>query len=297
MKNRGHHQTDCSSDETTRSHPYQDNSPLWQVWKELLPARPYCAFDPAQGITIRTKRQALRRPLLQFNPPHAAHWLILDIDRSDAAVAHEAALLPAPNLICSRPLNGHAHIYYALAAPVASTRAARPQPLRYLAAIQRGMTRRIGADPGYTGVLAKNPLWPEWRAQWLAPFPYQLAELAAWLDPADMRAQQSVEIELGFGRNCSLFDAVRKIAYLRVLDFQRFNRTEPEFQRWVETAAAQQNSLFADPLPHREVRSIAKSIARWTWRNFSREEFSRLQSNRRASLKKRRARLVQEIDP
>ena len=40
------------------------------------------------------------------------------------------------------------------------------------------------------------------------------------------------------------------------------------------------NTQFPNPLRPAEVRSIARSVARWTWRRFSNEKFSELQRHR-----------------
>jgi len=40
------------------------------------------------------------------------------------------------------------------------------------------------------------------------------------------------------------------------------------------------NLQFALPLPLAEVRGIARSVAKWTWRHFSNEKFSELQRHR-----------------
>lgn len=40
------------------------------------------------------------------------------------------------------------------------------------------------------------------------------------------------------------------------------------------------NREFADPLPPSEVRSIARSVGRWTWRKFSANGLSKIQAAR-----------------
>ena len=132
------------------------------------------------------------------------------------------------------PANGHAHVFYRLAPPVLRTSTARLKPLRFLAAVQRGMVSRLRADPRYGSLIAKNPACSAWRDQWLAPMPYSLAELSGWLDPREMRPAEEPKAEFGLGRNCLLFDQVRQAAYHRVCEFMTRNASESEFRSWVE---------------------------------------------------------------
>ena len=133
---------------------------------ERLPHRPYCTDDPAQGLLIRPQATALAYRHIQHNPPPHVSTLIFDIDRPDGYHAWDDAGLPAPNWVCVNLKNGHAHYGYLLATPVARTSAARQKPLRYLAAIERVLTHRLGADVGYAGLITKNPLHDDWLTIW-----------------------------------------------------------------------------------------------------------------------------------
>lgn len=131
---------------------------LRQAFPELVPSRPFCANDFAEGIRIRPRGQALRHLHVQFNHPKFIRWLLLDLDRADAYFRDEDALLPAFNVLIRNPANGHAHAAYVLDVPVAAHDAARQKPLKLLAAVERGLVRRLAADRAYSGLLAKNPL-------------------------------------------------------------------------------------------------------------------------------------------
>src|SRR5690606_40230370 len=61
------------------------------------------------------------------------------------------------------PKNGHAHIGYELKAPVSTTTASKQKIIDYLAVIEAGMARKMGADSGYSGLLTKNPCHTYWR--------------------------------------------------------------------------------------------------------------------------------------
>ena len=74
--------------------------------------------------------------------------------------------LPAPHWISINPENGNYHLGYLLAAPVARTNAARLKPLRYLAAIEHVLAKKLGADMGYVGLITKNPVHRDWWTIW-----------------------------------------------------------------------------------------------------------------------------------
>ena len=205
--------------------------------------------------------------------------MVHDIDRGDALYAHKDAYLPQPNVIIFNPENGHAHCAYLLKTPVARHSAARPAPLRFFAAVERGAMRRLRADRNYSGLIAKNPLHSDWRAEWRHPQPYTLEELADWLFPWDTEPEASPSVTFGAGRNCTVFEQLRHIAYREVREFKRHG-TEEAFRSRLERVALGINLQFPQALALAEIRSIAKSVARWTWRNFSLEDFSRRQSYR-----------------
>jgi hypothetical protein len=233
---------------------------------------------------IRAKKLAIRRTHIQLNGPGMVRFALFDIDRPDAAFADEAAGVAPPNIAMVNPDNGHAHLVYVLAHPVLVTDAARDGPLRFLAAIQRGMVRRLGADPSYTGLIAKNPLSSRWRVRWAAPFPYNLADLDGFLTREDKRPAPRREVEMGIGRNVALFDELRHQAYAEVLDFKRRGLCLSTFENRLRAIAGAANATFdlstGGPLPLREVRSISRSVARFCYRHFSSDAFARIQRHR-----------------
>jgi hypothetical protein len=248
-------------------------------------------------LLIRSRKSAVNFDHIQLNPPGLRRFLIFDVDRTDAGLAFEEANLPPPNIICVNPQNGHAHLIYALAAPVPLTAASRPRPIEYLADVEYGMAQRLRADPGYSGLIAKNPLSPRWRTTWLAPLPYKVGDLSAWLEPRDMRRPSRRELQVGAGRNCTLFDDLRAVAYRAVRDAKSIGLSKWQFRSYLEVVAADQNQSFAVPLPLQEVRSVAKSVAKWVWRHFSLEKFAELQSRRRSAFQRKRLKRIMDIHP
>jgi hypothetical protein len=58
-----------------------------------------------------------------------------------------------------------------------------------------------------------------------------------------------------------------------VREFKRSGRTLEDFRIRLERVAAGINLQFPQALKLAEVRAIAKSVSRWTWRQFSDEKF------------------------
>ena len=244
---------------------------------DFLPVKPYAADDPRHGLLILPRLQALRRRHIQLNGPNSYTWMTHDIDDPSAYYAHRDGNVPQPNFIAINPANRHGHASYLLAVPVARHCAARTGPLRLFAAVERGIARRVGADPRYCGLITKNPLHPDWRAEWRRDTPYTLPELADWLFPEDLAPDRSFEVTLGAGRNCALFDTLRVEAYREVREFKRTADLEA-FQSRLSALAHNMNGAFPHPLSAREVAAIVRSVSHWTWRRFSDVGFSRRQS-------------------
>ena len=127
-------------------------------------------------------------------------------------------------------------------------------------------------------MIAKNPLHKDWRVEWRRDAPYTLVELADWLFPRDMEPEVEVERALGAGRNVTVFDELRAIAYREVREFKAAGAA---FEKWLsrcEHLALGLNHQFPMAMLLSEVRAIAKSVARWTWKHFSAERFTARQS-------------------
>jgi hypothetical protein len=261
----------------------------------LIPSRPYCVDDVGDRLMVRTRQHALEHRHVQLNGPTAFQWMPHDVDRCDAYFAHRDANIPEPTFIAINRTNGHAHCAILLAAPVVRVPfATRDAPLRFYSAVERGIAHRIGADRAYVGLIAKNPLHPAWDVEWRCDEPYSLEELADWLRFEDMRPDPSIETTFGAGRNITVFDEARQIAYREVQDYKRAG----DFAAWCDRCmrvATAVNQQFPQPLRFSEIRSIARSISKWTWRNIVRPKFSRLQAWRgKRGMKKRWAGRVSE---
>jgi len=243
---------------------------------ETLPRRPYCADLLSDGIAPRLLNKAIELEHIQPNRPTVVTWLNFDIDNPGAYFAADDANLAQPNIICENPKNGHAHLFYRLETPVFTGTSCRMAPIKFLEAIQRGYTRRLQADVGYCGLISKNPLHPRWRTEWARLEPYSMQELDDYLFFDDKRYSQKVKEVFGVGRNCTLFEFIRKEGYRRFI--RSFDSTG--LYDYLLELALQFNCQFATPLSPREVRGVVKSIAKWLPRHFTREGLSMVQSAR-----------------
>ena len=263
------------------------------VFVDRIPRRPYCSDDPAQGLLIRPQATALAYRHIQHNPPPHVSCLVFDVDRKPHEQHWREGYhewrergLPAPHWISINPENGNYHLGYLLASPVARTSAAKLKPLRYLAAIEHVLARRLGADMGYVGLITKNPVHRDWWTTWHNHAPYPLDYLAEFCPDADLAAysRRSRKEVGGLGRNVTVFDNVREWAYSAVREFWRPNG----YEAWadaVRTACESANAFGREqggPLPVSEIKATAKSIARWVWQRFNPAAFSAVQAHRGA---------------
>ena len=228
---------------------------------ERLPTNPICTDNFTHGSAHKPREVALKREYIQFNPHHYQQALAFDVDRALAFEAWEDANLPRPTFITlSKNGNGHAHLVYVLKTPIATHDHARFQPVRWAAAIERGFTRRLGADSGYAGLLTKNPLTHDTIATGAL---YDLLDLDARLDYSDKAPDFKRGVSQGLGRNVEMFDTVRFEAYQEVSSFSDFDM----FQSWVLQRCESVNSGFETPLPMCEPRATARSVSKWTYAN------------------------------
>lgn len=252
-----------------------------ELFKENLPFKPYATNELSQGLSICNKQSALQKRYLQHNPPAKIHWLVFDCDQPGALeTAHQQGHCPAPNFEVVNPANGHAHLFYGLAVPVTRTSAARAKPLRYLAAVEFALREVVGGDLAYGGLVSKNPLHPSWRTVEHQKTLWELGELSEYLNLPVTLPKRALQV--GLGRNCSLFETARRWAYKSVLGY-RLAGSQESFSLAVFEACQKLNT-FPEPLPLSEIKATAKSIAKWTWKHYTGRltdaEFSQIQATR-----------------
>ncbi len=234
---------------------------------ESLPKKPFCSDELEKGIYPRIQRIALTKRYIQLNPPQNQHWLVFDIDRQASAFCWYDANLPSPFAVVVNPENTHCHVIYALAAPVCTSDLAHEKPLRYLAAIQHAYTEKLKADFNYSGLIAKNPFSQNhWHVIPCAiEAKYTLDELAEYVDLTQVpKRSKNASEAFALGRNCYLFDELRKFAYKEIKQYRQ-GKVET-WRNYVYDTAMSMN-VFNEPLPSNEVKSIAKSVANWVWKH------------------------------
>lgn len=220
---------------------------------------------------------AVNKRYLDPNTKNRVWALVFDIDRPQASMAWDDANLPEPNWITQNPKNAHAHLGYALAAPVSRSLGSLQKPQAYLARIEQAMSDALRADPAYSHRLTKNPLHSTWRTFYGRREPYDLDELRDYL-PANLPLVKDRDQAIGEGRNVLLFTNLRHWAYRERFGFSSLNT----WMHCCRNKAKAFNSQFRSPLPMSEVRATAKSVATWTWERMTCAKFSEIQARRSA---------------
>lgn len=197
-------------------------------------------------------------------------WLGFDVDRPGAAIDWSDRNAPAPTLTITNPENGHAHLLYALETSIRTAPDGKMKPLRYAAAVENALRKKLDADAGYSRLICKNPNHAHWKIAVWQPELYTLDWLA---DSLDLSAANDKEIvaDYGLGRNCTLFDKTRKWAYRAI------RQGWPEYDQWLKACyerACAYNLQFSAPLDENEVHGISKSIAKWTSIKFTEVSFN-----------------------
>lgn len=282
-----------------------EDVPVLRQFVDDLPKNPYCTNS--KGLTyIRNKQNAIRHRYIQPNHPAVCKWLWFDVDDVDAMYAWSNANLPPPQIIVKNPDNQHAHLGYRIATPVGIGGRSSIKAMRYLASVQNALGEALGADKGYSGNLIKNPLYVKANAPkdvlpiWINEDEYEengerdehetyilrgvqssytLAELADKIDLNELSDAVNIEPanDSGYGRNCTLFDELRHIAYK--LPDKSYRGVESH----LKAIADDINNRFDVPLPYNEVKHIIRSIARYC----ERTTFDKWQDNLSASQRAR----------
>lgn len=256
----------------------QDEVPLLQHFFEYLPSKPYCT-DALGGLYIRPKASAIRKAYLQPNPITRAYWLIFDLDnQSEHRYWPGEWHTPSPNLTVVNRNNGHEHAFYLIDPAVYTLRQAHRKPLELAADVDRGLTRLLDADPSYGKLLAKNPFHAQWLGIVWHEHAYGLLELRGWLPERLVEGKRKPREEIGLGRNCSVFGRTRDYAYSewRRLKFRDYERL---YERVYERAQ-EVNAEFIAPMTQQEVKSISRSVVKWTARHLTPQGFTQWCSER-----------------
>jgi hypothetical protein len=240
-----------------------------ELFAEYLPERPYCT-DALGSLRILPAVQAMQKRYIQPNTPWDLRWLVYDVDSETAYIDWwDTPLCPGPSIIVYNRENGHCHFLYALSVPVHTQPTAHQGPLRFAASVDVALTVVLGADPGYAGLICKNPLHPHWWTTLWQKEPYDLDLLADSLDMEPYRDKRRHLPGIGLGRNCTLFEVTRRFAYTH-------RRVCPEralFGDICDYAERYNEKRFHYPLPLGEVKATARSVTKWVMKRMSDEGF------------------------
>ncbi len=248
------------------------------ILQEELPPKPYCSDDLKTGLRIRPRSTALTKRYIQLNPPHQKVFLTFDLDYCTWSCIAREVDLPQPIWCVGNAKNGHAHLIYGLKYPIYTTSAAHLRPLKWLAAIESAMRRKLRADPMYSGLISKNPWSNKWLVSQTGNLLYTLNYLSEWVDLSMKSLKTPRDEVIGLGRNCAVFENVRVWAYREIR--RHWGSREECYRNWekaVRYRCEEENSKFSEPLDRRELWGIAKSISRWVWKHMKPESFSEWQ--------------------
>ena len=247
--------------------------------------RPFCANEDSHIIGRFDSAYAFATfPKLEIQPPHVYASIILDCDTPSESgwPGGKPSIPPSWIVVNTRPATperrpGGLHAVYALEVPVARHNAAHTLPLTYLAHVADRLSHHLGADPGYTGLITRNPInpGPDCYTHWSRMLPYSLSELDKLLPKGKPPKHRLT----GIGRNCDLFrnmvSEVFRPRWADTLSTQGWTGT------WLDHVRAQNTAMFApDLLPDSECRSIAKSCHRYWTMQYSPGRFRDIQRAR-----------------
>jgi len=255
-----------------------NNNNQLENFKSNLPAKPYCSDDLTYGVMIRSTKIARTMRYIQHNDILSHRWFLFDCDYPNALEYADDSNLPLPNLVAINRKNGHSHLFYGLETPVLTCDNARKGPLNYAVAIEDTLTRLLKADPCYTGLICKNPLHKDWLTYQVRADSYTLNEFKEYIEPKRTLKKDKEKVN-GLGRNCTLFDLLRHWAYT---NFVHYKTQEDFFNACYQQIIS--FNRFDNPLSLNEIKTIAKSVAKWVWNRFDLEirekKFSSLQAYR-----------------
>lgn len=235
-----------------------------QTYFEHLPRRPYVTNDYERygRGRILSVAAGIQYKFIKLNTPNLIFTLPFDVDRANSEIAWDD--LAAPNWIATNRRNGHSHFGYILQIPVRID-VSNSRSMRFCEAISSAYAEVLGADQSLVNKWSKNPLHSDWRVQWPLETPTNLRIMSQYVDlqrhfrRGILRPAQ----ETGMGRNCTLFETLRREAYR--LYARGFKSDYVLFFRQLLDIGNEINAQFMEPLGLAEVQHTVKSVAEWTW--------------------------------
>jgi len=247
------------------------------IWHNA-PYAPFCSDNKTVGSQL-PRREAFKRRYIQLNPPCNIKFFVLDIDHEDEALWNNTQL-PAPNAIIRNKNNKKCHLLFRvddiLVKSVKEDVEVRAEPILYANAVYYGLCNKLKADrAAFNNLVSKNPFHPDFNTEFIHSRVYKLKELAEFAEP-DWSVYQRGEKENPNpdSRHLSLFHKVRHLAYQQVNQYRLGSDLESFYQFVLKECLANnrfQGAGFREDenLPASSVKAVAKSIATWTWNNYT----------------------------
>lgn len=225
-----------------------------------------CTNNFEDGTAYRHKADALKCKYIEHNQLYKK-YIIIDVDRPGSTFCFEELGMPVPSIITINPIKCTPHFVYQLREPVIYTEKGRSAPQKLYELVDSALTqafRPFESDLAYVGKFTKNPLHPHWKVI-TNNIEYDLEDFGEYLDLSKSKRKSKLTLDYQ-GRNCTIFHNLRFWAYIEV----RTHTDYESFKDAVETKAYYINAeLSTSPwgsLNAKEVRGIANSVSRWTWK-------------------------------
>ena len=258
-----------------------------QRFIENLPEYPRWGIDKRAEKAIH-KFDALKKGNYIQLPTQKSNYIAIDIDYAEAGAAWIVEGLPCPTIIIVNTKNGHAHYLYELKNPIYfpllnPTIKISWKAINYYRAVQKGLSKALDADLGFTGYLIKNPFSPIWHTFW-HNLRYDLDELSKQILLPDVYNLRIDENDAMYGRHMTIFHTCRKKAYQIVKECETFDEFYDKIMKLTFNFYEQNiKNIPADhPFSENEVKSIAVSISSWTWKHRLDKNFKNMMKNKGA---------------
>jgi len=262
--------------ENVKANPHKT---LLQLYLDSVPSKPYCSDDKTARY-IKPKEIALKFPYIQHNPPFSISTLVIDHDDSESHYLWDDYRAPPPNFAVMSRKKGFSHLNYMIRNKVYKNRNDTIKSFRLLCAIEKALIKKLKADPQYTNLMSKNPIHDEWVRYDFNIWQYDLYDFFDYLELPKFAIEENTLFEFGLGRNCTVFDELRHIAYSKIKEFSFEIDQDLFINHLFDIAYNRLNLLFPIPLSEKEVFGIAKSVGRWTHSHFDKTVFKAIQSAR-----------------
>lgn len=227
---------------------------------DSLQEKVFCSNHPKEeGAKYREKTKALGYKYIALNSKYRK-YIIIDIDVEQSPFLWEHRNLPPPTLITISPNSGKCHCLYGLKTPVIFTENGRTKPQDFFKAVEFSLTKALSGDMSYNHLLTKNPYHEAWRTINHNVY-YELNDFREWMDISKYKERIKTVVDED-GRNCTLFKRLTLLARVEV----RNAASEEHWFGQVLHMGEDLNKAFQEPLPFGEIKTIARSVAKYAWK-------------------------------